>query len=285
MLKQISKAELNTYLDYAYNLALDFKSSSYPSYNDGIKTKSDFVNKAHKSMDDDNSEILLFTLNDSVLGYIDYYVLMDDKYIGFSVFNVEKHVSIAIKEVVHYLSKEYNNYELNFSFPDENVKAIETLSKMNFTKCENYVNILLLDDYTYQNEDANIIKVDKHNYKDFKSLHDLNADMYWNSDRLFDEIENDKWNLYLYYKGDIPVATIYFIYTPTLMEVFGLDFIDNILNEKVFTSLVIKAVNDTKNYGLKHSVIFTEKAVETELLDKLHFKCIGKCLTFSKKLN
>ena len=58
MLIKCTKSELNTYIDFAYELATNPEKSAYPTYCDGIKTKEMFVEGLEKVFDRENEELL-----------------------------------------------------------------------------------------------------------------------------------------------------------------------------------------------------------------------------------
>ena len=61
MLRKTSLQDAQKYLGFAYSLALDLATSSYPTYLDGIKTEDDFNERAYRAFaDSSNEEILIY---------------------------------------------------------------------------------------------------------------------------------------------------------------------------------------------------------------------------------
>ena len=49
MLRKCTEQEFEKYIDFAYTLALESSKSGYPTYNDGIKTKEMFIERAKQA--------------------------------------------------------------------------------------------------------------------------------------------------------------------------------------------------------------------------------------------
>ena len=72
MLLRAEEKDIATYADLAYACALQGSTSSYPCYADGIKTKADFLTAAHRAVQAQTEELLLFSENGRVLGWLSY---------------------------------------------------------------------------------------------------------------------------------------------------------------------------------------------------------------------
>ena len=288
MLKSINKKDFDKYLDFAYSLALDQKTSSYPTYTDGIKTKEDFTVHAKRGLNKKNHHILLFEYEKEIIGWIHYYVLEDDKLIAFEAFNIQHHSQIAFDEFINYITPKYKNYKIHFGFPEVNCSATSYLKTREFNLIEkSYVNILKLKNYTAKEEAENIIPVDKNNFTEFKKLHDNCGNMYWNSERLYEKIinpnEKSKWYIYLYYQNQKLTGNIYFICINDFMEIFGIDYADKKFNPVIFRNLTIKALNKAKEINVLHLYFFADKN-EHCILQDLGFNHIGNYELYEKVL-
>lgn len=87
MLRKPKKDEFEEYSERAYVLALDPSKSSFPSYADGIKTKEDFLAVAKRGFE--NEEIYIFEHGGEMRGWIHFYVLKKDRYIGLEAFETD----------------------------------------------------------------------------------------------------------------------------------------------------------------------------------------------------
>ena len=259
MLIEATLQDIENYLDFSYNLSQDLTTSAFPTYLDGIKTKNDFYKSAYSSFSKSNSKILLFINNDEVLGWIDYYWIEQDHYLGFNVFNIQNNQQEAIEEFIKYSKSRYPNYTIYFGFPSGNKLSIEYLKSIDSEKIdENYVYTLSFEKYSPLECEGDIVSVNIENWNDFRDLHDKASDIYWNSDRLFNALNsksNKKWNIFLYYEKNILKGCIYFVYTPLLMEVFGIDYKDD-FDENIMRNLLIKCLNISKLDNQKHTTFF-----------------------------
>ena len=64
MLIKAMAEDIKEYGEFAYGLALNPTKSCYPTYADGIKTKSDFFDVAERAVKKEASELLLFRLEE-----------------------------------------------------------------------------------------------------------------------------------------------------------------------------------------------------------------------------
>lgn len=288
MLREANLEDVNNYLEFAYRLSQDFENSFFPTYLDGIKTKEDFYNSAFKSFEDENSKILLFEIDGEVLGWIDFYWLPSDLYLGIRVFNVKEFKGKSIEEFIEYAKQYFSKYTIFFGLPSKNIESVNYLKKIGTTKVEeNYVYTLNFEEYQPKEYDGEIIKVNEENWNDFSNLHDKIEGIYWNSERLYKQIftlTKNKWNIYLYYEEGQVKGTIYFVYTPLLMEIFGVDFQDNKFDKKIMNNLLIKALNVSKSDGQKYMTYFVGEE-EIDIVEKLGFKFLDKYELYKLELN
>ena len=283
MLVKPSIEEINTYKEFAYRLSQDLTKSSFPTYLDGIKTKEDFMRIIDRAINSDDTEILFYKEDDVVVGWIQYYWIVDDKYLGFEIFNIERNIANAIDEFLAYIKNIFNDYQIFFRFPFENTDAISHLNDLGYIKSEESdVFTLDMKKYEIKEEDKNIVEVNKDNYNDFKLLHDEHQDMYWNSDRLYSAIlgkTENKWHMFLYYEDNKPIGNIYFTYIRNMMEVYGIDIVGD---KDIAEPLLIKALNKTKEDGIEYMTIFTG-GYESEIARKIGLNYICKNILYINK--
>ena len=279
MLREATLEEVEAYLPFAYELSQDLSTSFFPTYLDGIKTKADFYNTAHKSFSDPNCKILLFLYDNQILGWIDYYFIPEDLYLSFHVFNVIKGYEQAIEEFIIYAKENYSGYTLYFGLPSKNISSIDYLKYIEACKLEeSFVYTLNFDNYTPMDYAGKIVRVNGENWIDFKELHEKVEGMYWNSERLLKALNNpakNTWNIYLLYENGRAIASIYYIYTPILVEIFGIDYIDGKFDKKVMRNLLVKALNQSKLDMQKHMVFFVGDE-EKDVLDDIGFDYLDR---------
>ncbi len=79
MLIPLQEKDLNQYVDFVYELALDPARTFYPVFFDGIKTKEDFIARVRKAFSRPEDEILLCQVNGTVEGWLHYFHLPGDR--------------------------------------------------------------------------------------------------------------------------------------------------------------------------------------------------------------
>ncbi|MDE5714703.1 MAG: hypothetical protein K2I42_01065, partial [Anaeroplasmataceae bacterium] len=121
------------YLDFVYTISLDKKTSCYPSYSDGIKTKEDFIQSS--LIDFKNHQIYLYYYLETCYGWIDYFVIEEDKYIQATCFSIKEHYNEALEEFINLITHQYKGYEFYFGCSKENI-GIPYLLNHGFRKIE-----------------------------------------------------------------------------------------------------------------------------------------------------
>ena len=265
MLRIPTANEFEEYSERAYVLALDPSRSSFPSYADGIKTKEDFLAIAKRGFESENEEIYIFEHGGEMRGWIHFYVLTEDKYIGIEAFETDGFEKEQFAEFVALLKEKYSGYEVNAGFPSQNERAVSAAIENGFEIIEeSAVNILFFSNYEPQPESGRVEPLTKNNLAVFAKLHDK-VEMYWNTKRLTEAyFDGDKWRIYLTEK-DGKAAAIYFVYAENIAEIFGLDFSDG-FDGTAAEELLTAALNEAKkNVSAKAMYWFTEDERETEL--------------------
>lgn len=265
MLRIPTANEFEEYSERAYALALDPSRSSFPSYADGIKTKEDFLAIAKRGFESENEEIYIFEHGGEMRGWIHFYVLTEDKYIGIEAFETDGFEKEQFAEFAALLKEKYAGYEVTAGFPSQNERAVSAAIENGFEIIEeSAVNILFFSDYEPQSESGRVEPLTKNNLAVFAKLHDK-VEMYWNTKRLTEAyFDGDKWRIYLTEKNG-KAAAIYFVFAGNIAEIFGLDFSDG-FDGTAAEELLTAALNEAKkNVSAKAMYWFTEDERETEL--------------------
>lgn len=272
MLRIPTANEFEEYSERAYVLALDPSRSSFPSYADGIKTKEDFLAIAKRGFESENEEIYIFEHGGEMRGWIHFYVLTEDKYIGIEAFETDGFEKEQFADFVALLKEKYTGYEVTAGFPSQNERAVSAAIENGFEIIEeSAVNILFFSDYEPQSESERVEPLTKKNLAVFANLHDK-VDMYWNTKRLTEAyFDGDKWRIYLTEKNG-KAAAIYFVFAGNIAEIFGLDFSDG-FDGTAAEELLTAALNEAKkNVSAKAMYWFTEDERETELAKRFDMK-------------
>ena len=272
MLRIPTANEFEEYSERAYVLALDPSRSSFPSYADGIKTKEDFLAIAKRGFESENEEIYIFEHGGEMRGWIHFYVLTEDKYIGIEAFETDGFEKEQFADFVALLKEKYTGYEVTAGFPSQNERAVSAAIENGFEIIEeSAVNILFFSDYEPQSESGRVEPLTKNNLAVFAKLHDK-VEMYWNTKRLTEAyFDGDKWRIYLTEKNG-KAAAIYFVFAGNIAEIFGLDFSDG-FDGTAAEELLTAALNEAKkNVSAKAMYWFTEDERETQLAKRFGAK-------------
>ena len=282
MLRKMRSEEMEDSLAYAYALAQNPQQSSFPIYTDGIKTREDFAEVLKRDASGRSGEVLVYEEQGIRKGLIAYYRDDAERYLSFSIFNVEAGYGRAIPEVYRYVSGRFPGFTIDFGFPTGNTEAIEALSVLGLRKIEqSFVNVMMFADYEKQAEAAGIMPVTMGNFALFQELHDpIAADMYWNSERIRSQLQDNpvnSWHVLLAMYGDQAQACIYFVFAQDIrmMEIFGIDFRNGRLEPEILRALLVSALNAAKDAGMKSVYYFTDSADEQKIVEALGMKHIS----------
>lgn len=284
MLRVLKQEEFEQYVEFAFSLALDLTKSGYPTYADGIKTKEDFIRTAKKALEKENEEILLFSLDGEVKGWIHYYFLPEDNYLSPESFLTESSPEAAVEEFICYVSEKYPGADLYMGFPKENERVVMYLETDGFRQLEySYPHVLHLEEYSCRKVPEQAVRVTKETYAAFAQIHDTQAgEMYWNSERIQKTL--DDWSIYAYNENGMTLGALYCLDEGRMLEIFGIDFREGIVREDCYRALMAACLNEAKQRGDKHLTYFAEEEKETAILREFGFHGIGTYVCYIKRI-
>ncbi|MBR3841086.1 MAG: hypothetical protein IKM20_08125 [Erysipelotrichales bacterium] len=285
MLRICSEQEYKKYVEYVYTIAVDQSKSGYPTYSDGIKTKELFLERSSKAFVRDNENILLFEYEGKVEGWIHYYYLAEDHYLSTVSFNIDVHTEEALQEFCAYAYKHFKGYDLFLGYSKDNKKAVNYLSAHGFECIEDdFNNTAFLDKYEPLKVYDDVTRITRDNYELFRVLHSkIEGDMYWNSDRIYEDIDN--WVIFVkVYGGDTLGSVYYMIDDDGWYEIYGIDMKDNVYNANCFKALLVKALNTAKELDGKFMTFFCDKEGQ-DIVKELGFECVGEYVCFKKHID
>lgn len=284
MLRVCTEHEYASLVDFVYALALDRTKAGYPSYSDGMKTREMFEERSRKAFSRDNEEILLFEYDGAVEGWIHYYALPADDYLSTVSFSILSHTEQALAEFLEYAGEHYRGYELYLGYSIENTKAISFLEHNGFVCIEkSYNNTVFFDRYRPLAADDRVVRITRENYESFRVLHSsVEGDMYWNSDRIYADIDN--WMILVRLRNGEPAGSVYYITDDDgWFEIFGIDLIDGVFDADVFYGLLSAALNTAKECGGKYMTFFCGEE-EQKIVSRVGFECIDQYVCYKKRI-
>lgn len=272
--------DVEKYGDFIYDIALDQARSCYPIYTDGIKTKDDFMRAAKRGVEHPEYELLLFVIDEKVEGWLQYFWILEDRYLQLYACNIRHNTEAALAELILRLDDRFSDYTYYFGFPDKNTAAISFLKENGF-RCieEDWNNTFFFDEYVISSTDPCVAQICRENFDDFRSIYKPAEDTYWNSERILEQIE--QWNIFVYYKNATPIGTIFFCGDDGHYEIFGMDYADSEFQENVYRALLTASLNYCKQIGAKYMTYFCGDDVQHISLE-LGFRCAGKYVLYIK---
>lgn len=275
MLRKISKSEYDSFLDFVYGLTADLAHSSFPVYNDGVKTKEFFCEKSLKGLDNDEEEILLFENNGQAEGWIHYYRIDSDKYLGINSMLIKNGYEKALSELFDYWNLKYSGYMWALYFPEENKDALHFMEKKGLSVSSgDVVDVLLFKDYTPQAEGENIVQITYDNFEIFRSMHSrFDSEMYWSCDRIKESLE--RWEIFAYIENGQCKGVLYYIVNKNNadLEIFGIDYFEDKFDHDVTEKLLISGLNKAKAANARSMYFFNDK-ITHKITERLGFRYI-----------
>lgn len=285
MLRNLNENEFEQYIDFAHALAMDLSKSAFPIYTDGVKDEEYFYEVAKRGIEREHHEILLFESDNVVEGWIHYYYLEEDKYLGVNTILIRNGYADALAELLAYWKNKFVGYSWNMYLPEENKEAISFLKEQGYAdKGQEYVNVLLFKDYEVQQESKNVLSIEKENFELFRTVHSqFEEDMYWTSERIQKHMED--WAILAYVEDEKCLGAVYYNGKgEDDLEIFGIDIIDGCDRNIVVENLLISCLNHAKRCGAKSMYFFNEDAFAQELAVKVGFECKTVAHYFSEEL-
>lgn len=285
MLKLLKSTEFHTYIDFAYELALDLTRSGYPTWCDGFKTKADFIARTKKSLDRPTEDVLLFLENGQAEGLIAFEHLEEERYLHAHIFNIRRDTGTALAEFVDYCRERWPGFDLDLGVPAENVDAVSWLEEAGVPLLEQSWNYgYFLDQYTPLRSPSGVKRVTAENFADFAAIHRrIEGDMYWNCDRVRESL--DKWAIFVAGEGDSAGEVLMTIDEDPHQEIFALEFADGQYREVPFRALLTAGLNTLKERGTKYLTFFVDVgSPQGEALKALGFQLVGTYMCHRIKL-
>ena len=282
MLKKLEEKDFKHYAEFAYELALDMTKSGYPTYADRVKTKEDFMERSRKAFSREHEDILLFEREGKAAGWVHYYHLPEDHYLDTCSFCIAEGMGEAIEEFTAFARENFPGCELYLGFPEENREAVTALISGGFTCIEeSYNDIFDFSSYGPQPEGSDMIPITGENYGLFAELHAQHKDMYWNSERILNVL--DDWKIFALQRNETLAGAVYLSKDESTPEIFGIDFQDGVYNSAVFRTLLTAMLNDCKRQGAQHLFFFSDEEAQPDAL-ACGFRCVGKYVCYKTVL-
>ena len=278
MLVKATKADIERFMDFAYSLAMDQTKSGYRLWSDGVSTKEEFVDYVWKSYHHDNREILLFLKDGAVEGWIQFFYMEEDQYLQTNGFLINSGTEQALAEFLEYASAHFAGYTLYLGFPRRNADAISFLENTGWRLIqESYHDVFVFDGSALRPETDGVVRVGEQNFAEFREIYRVDAETYWNADRIFAAL--DEWLIYLLYREDAAVGFI----CARNGEICSLGYRDERFDRDAYKALVSVILSDLKAAGHHYMIFFNDEESQPTALE-LGFTCVSEYVLYIKSV-
>lgn len=279
MLTRLTETEFDHYASWAYSLAMGKEHCSYPTWQDGIKTREDFMARARRSFTDE--EVLLFRHDGEVRGWIQWFAIPEENYAMTVSFLVEDHVEAAAREFVAHVAKNSPGVTLDIGLDGANGMAVAALESCGFTLLESAINhTIFFDSYQPVAVPEGVSQMQPGEEADFRRLHN-NPDMYWNAERILADLPN--WQVYLHRQNGVALAALV-CRAEEWPEVFSVEFDGEAFRPDSYRALMAACLNDLRAAGQRYMTYFEEDEYALSILAELGFQQVGQYLAYRKEL-
>lgn len=279
MIHKITKSEFDKYVDYIYAISSDLSRSVFPIYADGVKTKEFFYTKSKKGLTQTGEEILLYDQGGSVQGWIHYYFIESDKYLGLSSMLIKSDFGKALSELFQYWRERFGEYSWCFYLPSDNVEGLDFMKKNGFSAASrDTVDVLLFKDYIPGRKYENVIPISSGNFELFGNIHRrYDEEMYWTCDRIKNDL--DRWRIFAYIEKGKCLGALYYVCAGKDLEIFGIDYAEEQYAPDVTEALLISGLNAAKAEGAQSMYFFNDDMTRT-IAEKVGFRRITEAFCF-----
>lgn len=281
MLIRATFEDIIEYGDFVYRLAIDPTKSCYPSYSDGIKTRSDFFASAEQAVTKDTSELLLFFIDGIIEGWLSFYWIPEEKYLQLNAFNIDYGAEQALDELIGMLETKFTGYTAYFGFPGDNLAAINFLAEHDF-KCieQDWNHSFFFEGYTARGCSSRVEKISRDNFDRFQMIYRAGPETFWNADRILETLED--WTIFVYGRAT-PLAAIFFRGNGGYYEIYGSVFADDVFREDVFRDLLKAALDECYRLGANYLTYFCGDD-EKLILHESGFRCVGRYVLYIRTI-
>lgn len=263
MLTPLKRAQFAQYAEFAYQLSLDPARSCYPAYFDGVKTRDDFLRAAREALESETAQILLFTQNGRVQGWLQYFWTADERYLQLTVCSVAAGTAAALAEFLLYARRRFAGFSCVCGFAEENTQALAALQEAGFSCIERLCNnACVLARLPERFPCPPLVRVTRENFDRFRALHaPAEGELYWTSDRILQTLE--RWQILLLEDGGADVGAVYMAAEESVWELYGAEAVPG-APDAVYAALLAGALRHAKRQGARYVTYLCEPAREAQ---------------------
>lgn len=266
--------------DQAWRLACSLKTSGFPTYLDGVKTRADFDRRAQQGLADERDALLTFERDGAARGYIHAYTLPEEQYVSTCFFLTEDGwQGAALAEFTAWARQHWPGAQLDLGFPEENASACAWLEANGFKRLEQSLEYMLSLDNAPEREVPPGVRRLTNAPEDaalLRALH-TDSDMYWTSERVLADWQN--WLVYVNRRD----ALLMCMRNPALPEIFAV-FCPKDLWASAVPGMLAACARALRAEGARHLCYFAEDDAEAAVLAEAGFRRIAGYAAFTTRL-
>ncbi len=266
--------------DQAWSLACSLKTSGFPTYLDGVKTRADFERKARQGLADERDALLTFERDGAARGFIHAYALPEEHYVSTCLFLTEDGwQSAALAEFTAWARGCWPGARLDLGFPAENAAACAWLEANGFTRLEQSTEYMLSLDDAPEREVPPGVRRLTNAPEDAALLRALHTDpaMYWTSERVLADWQD--WLVYVNRRD----ALLMCMRDAALPEIFAV-FCPKAMWESAVPGMLAACTRTLRAEGARHLCYFAEDDAEAAVLAEAGFRQIAGYAAFTTRL-
>ena len=278
MLRPVKAEELLTLAEEFWPQTQDLTCSTYPTYTDGIKTKSDFTHQLCRAVEEDWGEVLLHLWEGQVNGLL-LIDQVDEQYVSLQVCLTKAYQHVCLTEALWYISGKHPGKTLWIGFAPNNRELLDFVEQQGFMLQERSINWTLhLALWQEQEISTCVHAVTRENYEQFRSLW-TESEMYWTADRIREHL--DLWRLFVYRDGECLCGAAACMDEGLMLEIFGFQYAAG-YDRTVHQALMTACLRDAKGRAQHLSYFSSEE--EVPVMNALGFERVSDYLFYEKKL-
>lgn len=259
----MNEADWQLHADHAWQLSQNLRTSGFPSYLDGIKTREDFEQSAQKGLASRYDILLRCETGETTRGYIHAFYLPDEAYASVCLFLFEDGWQEAmLRRFVAWARERWPKAQLDMGFPPENCLSCAALAALGFEMLEqSEMYTLNLGAYTSAPRGESVRPMEgTADETSFARLH-RGDDMFWTAERVLEQKE--QWLVLLHRGAAGDDAALLCRRDELLSEIFGV-FYKNGFDAAACHALYAACLWELKRNECKNLVVMIEGEDEAE---------------------
>lgn len=285
MIIEINEEPFEEVVLFCWELARQKSNCGFPRFDNFEQLSARFL----RTLQHPEDKILAYYEFGTLTGVLNLYVEAENKYlqtIG-GIFT-QADFSVVANQFLNYISQRYHEFELYLGFPKEYMAANQYFNAIKAEIVDASMTMKLLPtDYIKTVPTHDVISLTEADYSEFATFHDYhNPKVYWNSERIFEKIE--QWNIFLCKVHDKIIGDIIIRQNlgDTEKEIYGISIDADYKNIGLELSLLTFSLQHTLTPDIEKVLFFVDETdtAQYEATLKTGFKQVDTYRCYKMKL-